>query len=244
MIDTFVFDASVIGKCLRCGTWFNRTSLSPQGQGPKSKHCFGCKQVEQDRHGHRFRTVVRILSCPLCGLKFSRKETARTKNPFCSPRCLHLATYQNAPAERERECLDCGKSFVAARTGSAYPRRCFSCRVARSTEMRRRANTSDRNDKRVRRIAYRLQRIDRLEVFRRDGWNCMICGDRIDPTLRNPDPLSASVDHVIPLSKGGTHSWANVQTAHLSCNMSKGNKSGAASGRSTTDAARASSASR
>ena len=31
-----------------------------------------------------------------------------------------------------------------------------------------------------------------------------------------------SIDHVIPLSKGGTHSWDNVKLAHFSCNSAKG----------------------
>lgn len=31
-----------------------------------------------------------------------------------------------------------------------------------------------------------------------------------------------TIDHIIPLSKGGLHSWNNIQLAHLSCNSSKG----------------------
>lgn len=37
-------------------------------------------------------------------------------------------------------------------------------------------------------------------------------------------PMSASVDHIVPLSRGGEHSMANVQCAHLSCNSSKGDQ--------------------
>ena len=33
-----------------------------------------------------------------------------------------------------------------------------------------------------------------------------------------------SIDHVVPLSKGGTHTWDNVHLAHKRCNMVKGNK--------------------
>lgn len=33
--------------------------------------------------------------------------------------------------------------------------------------------------------------------------------------------MSASVDHIVPLSRGGEHSMNNVQCAHLSCNCSK-----------------------
>jgi HNH endonuclease len=37
-----------------------------------------------------------------------------------------------------------------------------------------------------------------------------------------PDPLSKSLDHLIPLSRGGTHEPANVSLAHLRCNVSRG----------------------
>lgn len=33
--------------------------------------------------------------------------------------------------------------------------------------------------------------------------------------------MSRSLDHVIPLNKGGPHTLANVATAHLRCNISK-----------------------
>lgn len=36
-----------------------------------------------------------------------------------------------------------------------------------------------------------------------------------------PDPLFASIDHVIPLSKGGLHERANLTCSHLRCNMVK-----------------------
>lgn len=60
-----------------------------------------------------------------------------------------------------------------------------------------------------------------VEVFERDGWRCGICGERIPEGARYPDPRSASVDHVIPLSRGGTHEMKNVQATHLLCNALK-----------------------
>lgn len=62
------------------------------------------------------------------------------------------------------------------------------------------------------------------DVFERDGWLCGICGDPVNAELNWPDPKSASLDHVVPLSKGGAHSPENAQCAHLSCNVSKGNR--------------------
>lgn len=51
---------------------------------------------------------------------------------------------------------------------------------------------------------------------------CGICGETMDRTLRRPDPMSKSIDHIIPLAKGGTHEQDNLQWAHLVCNMRKG----------------------
>jgi 5-methylcytosine-specific restriction endonuclease McrA len=37
---------------------------------------------------------------------------------------------------------------------------------------------------------------------------------------------NASIDHIIPLSKGGAHELHNVHIAHRTCNHSKGNRGG------------------
>lgn len=62
------------------------------------------------------------------------------------------------------------------------------------------------------------------EVFERDGWICGLCGETVDPQVKYPHPRSASLDHKVPLSKGGAHTRANSQCSHLSCNMAKGNR--------------------
>lgn len=59
------------------------------------------------------------------------------------------------------------------------------------------------------------------EVYERDGWVCQLCRLPIDPAVAWPASMSASVDHVVPLAKGGDHSLANVQAAHLGCNSRK-----------------------
>jgi 5-methylcytosine-specific restriction endonuclease McrA len=59
------------------------------------------------------------------------------------------------------------------------------------------------------------------DVIERDGYVCGLCSDLICPDLRWPHPLSLSVDHVVPLSRGGAHSLANTQPAHLRCNLEK-----------------------
>lgn len=59
------------------------------------------------------------------------------------------------------------------------------------------------------------------EIFERDNWTCYLCEQ---PVITTPDcfnPRSATIDHVVPLSKGGQHTRANVQCACLGCNSSK-----------------------
>lgn len=76
--------------------------------------------------------------------------------------------------------------------------------------------------RRARKLSTTVESINRLEVFERDGWICGICGVAIDPQARWPESQFASVDHVVPLSKGGTHTLENLQAAHLGCNLRKG----------------------
>lgn len=63
-------------------------------------------------------------------------------------------------------------------------------------------------------------------IYERDGWLCGICGQKIKKRLKYPNPLSKSIDHIIPLIKGGSDSPINVQAAHLRCNMIKSAQSG------------------
>lgn len=70
------------------------------------------------------------------------------------------------------------------------------------------------------------EQYDRNDVYERDGGICCLCDEHVDITIRWPDPLSFSIDHIIPVSKGGADMLNNVQTAHLCCNISKGATSG------------------
>ena len=51
-----------------------------------------------------------------------------------------------------------------------------------------------------------------IESFKRDNSECQYCGTKKDLTL----------DHVIPSSRGGAHSWLNLVTACKRCNAKKG----------------------
>lgn len=61
-------------------------------------------------------------------------------------------------------------------------------------------------------------------IFERDGYVCGICGQKINRRLKYPNPMSVSLDHIIPICKGGGHIVNNVQASHLSCNVRKSDK--------------------
>lgn len=64
----------------------------------------------------------------------------------------------------------------------------------------------------------KTEKFSSFDIFDRDRWVCGLCHKKVDRLLKWPDPMSASLDHIVPLSKGGTHTRDNVQIAHLICN--------------------------
>jgi 5-methylcytosine-specific restriction endonuclease McrA len=69
------------------------------------------------------------------------------------------------------------------------------------------------------------------ELYNRSGGICAICGgacDYEDYQLDNNVFIAGnnypSIDHIKPLSKGGSHTWDNIQLAHRLCNSVKSNK--------------------
>lgn len=81
---------------------------------------------------------------------------------------------------------------------------------------------------RARRHGVAFEPINRVDVFMRDEWLCGICSLPVDPTLAHPDSMSASLDHIVPMSLGGPHLYANVQCSHLICNIRKRDRLGVA----------------
>lgn len=65
------------------------------------------------------------------------------------------------------------------------------------------------------RVPYRATApLTRRAVFARDDWRCQYCG-----------AAAENLDHVIPKSRGGTHTWDNVVAACRRCNSKKENRS-------------------
>lgn len=55
---------------------------------------------------------------------------------------------------------------------------------------------------------------ERFEIFKRDGFRCVYCGS-------TPVQSALRVDHVVPVSEGGTNKHSNLVTACFDCNAGK-----------------------
>lgn len=54
---------------------------------------------------------------------------------------------------------------------------------------------------------------------------CGICGKPVDKSLKNPDPMAPTIDHIIPIARGGHPSdLSNLQLAHRCCNRRKSDR--------------------
>ena len=67
------------------------------------------------------------------------------------------------------------------------------------------------------RLPHRRVPPTRAAIMLRDAFTCQYCAEK-------PGALLLTVDHVIPRSRGGDHSWGNLVTACKRCNQHKGNQ--------------------
>lgn len=64
-------------------------------------------------------------------------------------------------------------------------------------------------------VPYKKIILSRKNILRRDGHRCQFCG-------RGDVPLT--VDHIVPVSRGGEDSWDNLVAACVKCNNRKGDR--------------------
>lgn len=118
-----------------------------------------------------------------------------------------------------KQCPGCGMLFTG---GNVY------CSIS----CRKKVLNARGKDKRIRRVSSVVidKNITLESLFERSKGKCALCGGQCDYTdyhykgnvfiAGNQYP---SIDHIVPLSKGGLHSWDNVQLAHRICNTKKSN---------------------
>lgn len=69
-----------------------------------------------------------------------------------------------------------------------------------------------------------VAQVSRKAIITRDRRACYLCGDVLDPMHKRPHPKAITLDHVVPLSRGGAHTADNLRVACYSCNMRKNTK--------------------
>lgn len=218
--------------CKGCGT---NPPLPSANVGPPPEYCGPACKSEASRARHidsgKYSETLRrnrekaaasplpVRECVMCGGSFE----SRRKRRFCLKSCKNkwARTVGSKPCSVE----GCVLPLVA--TGlchTHYKRkaRAEGREVQQPWNDRRRAHWQERYA--LKRGAVGSETLVAADVFERDGWVCGICGERIDSAVSYPDPLSVSLDHIIPLSNGGGHVLANVQASHLVCNVRKGNR--------------------
>ena len=170
--------------------------------------------------------IAKPFICSGCGVVFlAISKRAKDGQPHCSHECYLDHRYGlNRPKKVKStpifilQCLTCGVWNVFRRYNQS---RCKPCQYLWQIE------TSADRVHRLREPARKAgDRITRKQLHARDGGRCYMCG--IKTTLTNtkkkrPKNLS-TIDHVVPLSKGGAHTWANVRNCCWRCNITKSNK--------------------
>lgn len=151
----------------------------------------------------------------------------RADKTTCSRHCWYVACGRKLPgplASLECALPECSVVFVP------QARRQRSCSEAHGKKLWNREHPEQWNDRKRdnyhRRRALKAsastgQPVRLSEIRERDGNRCHLCRKTV-PGKTWPHPLSPSLDHVIPLSKGGPHEPSNVRLAHLRCNVEKG----------------------
>lgn len=153
------------------------------------------------------------------------------KNPYED---LH-----NEFLDRSGVCEICGKSYTVreyvescrlkqARNNGVCSEKCRRIKAnqqVRDSRKRRGVRDSHRHRAMKYGCAYDSS-VTLKKLIKRDGLRCAICGEMCNPNDHSwseySGPMYPSIDHIIPMAKGGGHIWSNVQVAHIICNSEKG----------------------
>ena len=209
---------------MRKATWKQRNLKSCPHCGAAMSHqatmCGStiCSAIHQGRDRCEWpRTPICTPITPtvcVCCERWFIKRPGMENGQHCSTRCRHLASGW-MPAQSSLtfgSCARCALTFVrrAGMVGQFCSRRC-----AQGTHKRRRETLKRSTGRDGERFTIR-------QVAERDGWTCHLCGKRVPDQQWSGHPMDATVDHLLPLSCGGTDTLANVKLAHFACNTRRG----------------------
>jgi DNA-directed RNA polymerase subunit RPC12/RpoP len=176
--------------------------------------------------------------CIDCGapVRWGRTQETRCRG------CGHRAYQQRKAAEQrrgrhrrraakklERAAVGVSRDWVFVQGRCASCGEQFACMLTNSPGRFCSKTCSRREAKALRRARQKGADVtpgQRWQVYERDNWICRICGDPVDRAAAPGDLAEPTVDHRIPLDRGGAHAMENWQTAHRYCNSWKSNRIG------------------
>lgn len=226
-------EADVIRKVNESGKGVEYVSGYVNSQSRITVRCKACGHEYAQRYDVILFHDGKCGACPRCRAEHDAKvaEERRIRDAQAAKdRERREADRAKAKAKREQEaerkrkarihqCPICGET-------TDRPKYC-------SDQCAKRAENKKRDVKR--RIKIKTAMVDSdislWSLYKRDGGRCHICGLQCnyeDYTVRDGTTITGdwypSIDHVIPLSKGGLHAWSNVKLAHRRCNSYKSDK--------------------
>ncbi len=216
----------------------NDITISEIKKGIKTKMCHYCKEIKSVKGFYVYQRKARNGKSytSICKECFKKRKKDRALNEITSRRvyykecvnCGSLNTTTGKTREVSQKCRACNESIttLSIRTcklcNGTYDRSVYNgyCSLICSSEGKEITKVLNRDRRRaLERKARTAKRVVRSKVFNRDKWRCQICGIK---TIKEPlKDNSAEIDHIQPLSKGGPHTYSNVQTLCRSCNNYK-----------------------
>lgn len=202
---------------------------SPLVNHPRGRRRVTCSRKCRSALGYQNKLAkapVIYRLCKFCGKQFQVSNETRV---FCSKGCSYKHTKKtisdswhdskkHRPHFKEIECSYCSRPVTVP---SSFTQKIVShpeCKVERKKARNR--------IKQTRRRGYRatLRNLSVENMGDRDNWTCHICREPVNPLLPSNHREGASVDHVIPLSRGGSDEPENLKLSHWICNVRKSNK--------------------
>lgn len=149
------------------------------------------------------RLQVDPCACTACGNLFRPKSKVTKRCPTCIE--------EDRKPKSPRKCRVCG--------GAVQRPNKHSCSDWCANELRKAANKIRKARRRGREKIGRVETVVVTRVFDRDGWRCQLCGVKTPKKLRGTnDDRAPELDHIVPLARGGEHSYRNTQCACRRCN--------------------------